>query len=117
MATLRAKLTLKDRRILRDAKAGFLRQMADFKLTAAHLAEIFGMAIRAKLHEPGNRHQSLGSNYFNAHGPHHQSRGMTHNPAGTKLTRSFIRHSGKESVYWRKLYAVYTGHQYNGEST
>lgn len=117
MATLRAKLTLKDRRILSDAKAGFLRQMAEFKLTAAHLAEIFGMAIRAKLQEAPTRHQMFGSNYFNAHGPHHNERGVRHHPAGTKLTRSFIRGSGKESVYWRKLYALYTGKQYNGVET
>ena len=33
-------------------------------------------------------------------------------PAGTKLVRGFIRHSGKESKYWREAYADLTGKHY-----
>lgn len=33
-------------------------------------------------------------------------------PAGTKLVRRFIRHSGKESTFWRTAYAALTGKQY-----
>lgn len=104
MATLRAKLTLKDRRILSGAKAGFLRQMAEFKLTAAHLAEIFGMAIRAKLQEAPTRHQMFGKHYL--------SHGHVH-PAGTKLARRFIRQS-HGSVYYERVYKAFTGHAYAG---
>lgn len=33
-------------------------------------------------------------------------------PAGTKLVRGFIRHSGKESRHWRETYAELAGKHY-----
>lgn len=108
------RLNRKERRILAVAKEKFLRQIAEMHLTREHLIEIFGMAIRAKLTEPSNPHNSLGENYFNSHGPHHHVRSTAHNPATTKLIRSFIRGSGKESTFWRLLYKQLTGEQYNG---
>mgnify|MGYP005814760895 CR=1 FL=1 len=100
--------TRSERFTLDQLKAKFRREMAEFKLNVGALFEIFCMAFRAKISEPSNRHNSLGKHYFTKH-PQHGP-----NPAGTKLVRSFIRHSNRESVYWRKLYAQMTGRQYNG---
>jgi hypothetical protein len=108
------KLTRMERRSIAQMKASALRFMAEFKLKAEHLLEIFGMAIRAKMSEPSNRHNSIGSNYFNAHGTHHYVHATNHHPAGTKLVRAFIRHSRKEQTVYRRLYAELTGKQYNG---
>lgn len=102
--------TKQERGILARVKEKFLEQLAGFKHSFSSLAEIFGMAIRAKL-EGANR---LGKNFLNSHGPGHHVRGHKHNPAGTKLVRSFIRHGNTENTYYRKLYAAWTGHQYQG---
>jgi len=102
--------TKQERGVLASIKEKFLRTLADFKHTASSLMEIFGMAIRAKL-EGANR---LGKHFLNAHGPGHLARSHKHNPAGTKLIRSFIRRGNTENVYYRKMYAELTGHQYQG---
>lgn len=76
------------------------------------LLTLFGFALQAKMtHDAGSFR--LGKNYGNSHGPHHRERGRTHNPAGTKLVRRFIRCSRGEGYELRKLYAMMTGHQYN----
>lgn len=87
-------------------KAKFRRELAEFKHSHASLLEIFGMAIRAKLQEPSNQHNSIGKHYF---GKHPQRA----NPTGTKLVRRFIRQSRGEATHWRSLYAEMTGHQYS----
>jgi len=47
---------------------------------------------------------AFGGGNARRHGPH---------PAGTKLVRRFIRHSGRESIYWRDLYRQMTGASYD----
>lgn len=101
-------LTAKARRILSVTKEKFRRQMADFTLSRNTLLEIFGTAFKAKVEDPSNRHNSIGKNYFNAHGPHHNVRSHAHHPAGTKLVRRFLR-SNNGSHHYRALYKNLTG--------
>lgn len=90
------------------AKEHMLRKMADFKMSGNTLLEIFGMSLQRKLTEQSNPHNRMGKHY----GTNHNQR---RNPTGSKLVRSFIRHSGKESQYNRELFKLLTGKQYGGE--
>jgi hypothetical protein len=73
---------------------------------------LFGKCLAGKLMERPSKHQLPGKHtgrHFT--GEEIDSLCMPH-PAGTKLVRRFIRQSGKESTYNRRLYAYLTGHQY-----
>lgn len=98
-------------------KLANLRALVDRQWTGNDLLKIFGDALRAKIADMSNPHNRLGKNYGNRHGTHHNAHSTSHNPAGTKLIRGFIRHSGRESTYWRELYKSRTGNQYGTPDT
>jgi hypothetical protein len=79
------------------------------KLTLGGLLELFGRAFMAKFQEAPTKSQIPGKHF----GKHHECEFV--HPPTTKIVRSFIRGSGRESTYNRQLYARLTGHQYKGE--
>lgn len=100
-------MSRKERLIVSKLKEVELRKVADRKWTFTDLLNIFGLAIRTKLFQQTNPHNRIGKNYFNSH----DQKSRRH-PAGTKLVRGFIRHSGRESAVWRSMYAEMTGKNY-----
>jgi hypothetical protein len=77
------------------------------KLNASGLKELFGRATMIKALSFGHRP-----------GRHAKQRIVrAPNPPGTKFVRRCIRQSGRESTYNRQLYAMMTGHQYEGASS
>jgi|HubBroStandDraft_4_1064222.scaffolds.fasta_scaffold240033_2 hypothetical protein len=96
------KLTTAERRKRAKLAAETLRNSVD---TAPNMLMVFGKCLAAKFMAAPSKSQMPGKHYWadNCKEPH---------PAGTKLVRRFIRQSGKESTYNRRLYAYLTGHQY-----
>lgn len=91
-------------------KAAARRSIADQKWNYTDLLTIFGMALRAKFHETPTRHMLPGKHLLNR-------RDRVNHPAGTKLVRGFIRHSGRESTSWRTMYFNLTGGHYGQTGT
>lgn len=102
------------RKTLDRIKADFRRKLAEFKHSRETLLEIFGMAIRAKLSEPSNKHNSIGKHYFGNHGGTHHLHSTRHHPATTKLARAIIRANGVGITKSRRLYKSLTGEWYQG---
>lgn len=96
---------LQKRRLVRQLKARFLRELSQRQFIHADLLEIFGLCIKHKIMAPPTRHQMPGRH-------HAGSKPSAQNPAGTKFVRQCIRRSGKESQYNRELYATMAGEQY-----
>lgn len=97
--------TKQERLIRSELKSAALREIANGKWSYNDLLTIFGGALRAKFEEVPTRDQLPGKHTLNR-------RDRVQHPAGTKLARRFIRHSGRESTSWRNLYFALTGKHY-----
>lgn len=110
-------MDIKKRKLAQSLRAAGRRAIAEIQMTREHMLELFGLAIKHRIMEGTSKHDSVGKNYFNAHGLGHNVRGIWAHVAGTKFVRACIRLSGRESTYSRELYKILTGVYYKGEDS
>lgn len=110
-------MDIEKRKIAQRLRAAGLRAVSEIQFGAENLLELFGLAIKHRIMEGVSKHDSVGKNFFNAHGLGHHKRGIWAHIAGTKFVRACIRLSGRESTYSRELYKIMTGVYYKGEDS
>lgn len=110
-------MDIEKRKVAQRLRAAGLRAIAEIQFGRENLLELFGLAIKNRILQGVSKHETVGKNYFNAHGLGHHIRGIWTHVAGTKFVRACIRLSGRESTYSRELYKLMTGVYYKGEGS